>query len=375
MADIERILIVGGGIAGLSLATALHQQGFSSELIERSPSWQAIGAGIFLQANGLRALQALGVGDAVERAGAPVRRVGFFDQHGRQLCATDLRQMWGEVGPCIGISRVRLQQVLIASASPVTTRLGVSVTTLTQEPDRVSVAFSDGSVGYYDLVVAADGIYSTVRSLTVSTTRPKYAGTMFWRSIVPVRPPGLIDLMILMGDGRYFGLVPMGGQHTYAFGAVGGPRLEDPLEGRLGRVRDRFADFGGPVPAYLAALECDEQLHVGPIEWMDLDRWYIGRVVLIGDAAHAGPPNMAEGGCMALEDALVLAEELRSADTVERALAAYVARRRPRVDWVQEQSRIAAESWVLPTALRNATLRERGDQLLRARYQPLISAA
>ncbi|MBV9281559.1 MAG: FAD-dependent monooxygenase [Chloroflexi bacterium] len=141
------------------------------------------------------------------------------------------------------------------------------------------------------------------------------------------------------------------------------------------RLRRRFAAFGGPLPEYLAALECDEQLHAGLIESLELDRWHAGRVVLIGDAAHAGAPNMAEGGCMAMEDAVALAEELRSADTVEHALASYFSRRRSRVVWVQEQSRIAAESWVSPTAVRNAALRERGDQLFRDRYRPLFSAA
>jgi 2-polyprenyl-6-methoxyphenol hydroxylase-like FAD-dependent oxidoreductase len=135
--------------------------------------------------------------------------------------------------------------------------------------------------------------------------------------------------------------------------------------GRLDRFRRRFAGFGEPVPRYLAALQRDEQLHVGPIEWVKLDDWYRGRVVLIGDAAHAGPPHMGEGGCMAMEDALVLADCLRKADGVECALEAYVQRRRPRVNWVQEQSRAAAQAFVLPSAIRNAALRERGDQMFR----------
>src|SRR6202043_3140496 len=104
------------------------------------------------------------------------------------------------------------------------------------------------------------------------------------------------------------------------FGAVDEGRFEDPSIGRLERFRGRFAEFGGPVPAYLTALQRDEQLHVGPLEWIELDEWYRGRVVLIGDAAHAGPPHMGEGGCMAMEDALVLADVLCAADRLETAL-------------------------------------------------------
>jgi 2-polyprenyl-6-methoxyphenol hydroxylase-like FAD-dependent oxidoreductase len=372
MAEVDRILIVGGGIGGLSLATALHHQGFTPEIVERSQAWPAVGAGIALHANGVRVLRTLSLGEAIDRAAAIIPRWQFLDQQGDLLCETDLEEFWHEVGPCLGITRVRLQEILLTGAARVPHRLGVAVTDLIQHDDRLSVNFSDGSSGSYDLVVGADGIYSTVRRLAVSSASPGYAGTMAWRSVIPTRPPGVTNLMILLGDVCFFGIVPMGDGHTYGFGAVVSGRFDDPLAGRLERFRHRFAGFGGPVPAYLGALDRDEQLHVGPIEWAEPDRWHNGRVVLIGDAAHAAPPHMGEGGSMAIEDAVVLAEVLRSVDTVEGALEAYVARRRPRADWVQEQSRIAAQGWVSPPAVRNAALREHGDQMLRHRYRPLI---
>jgi 2-polyprenyl-6-methoxyphenol hydroxylase-like FAD-dependent oxidoreductase len=213
-----------------------------------------------------------------------------------------------------------------------------------------------------------------VRGLAVSPVPPEYAGLMSWRSVIPARPPGVTQLMLLMGEGCFFGLVPVGDGGTYGFAGVGGERFDDPPAGRLERFRRRFAGFGGPVPAYLAALEHDEQFYFSPIEWVEPDRWRDGRVVLIGDAAHAAPPHMGEGGAMAMEDAVVLAEVLASAGTVEDALEAYEARRRPRADWVQQQSRIAAKAWILPPAQRDAALRERGDQMYRDRYRPLIAA-
>jgi FAD-dependent urate hydroxylase len=181
-------------------------------------------------------------------------------------------------------------------------------------------------------------------------------------------------MRILLGESCFFGQVPMGDGHTYGFGGVGRPRFEDPVHGRLERVRQHFAGFGGPVPEYLASLSCDEQLHCGPVERVKLDRWHNGRVVLIGDAAHAGPPTMAEGGCMAMEDAFVLAEVLRHADTVECALDSYETRRRPRAGWVQQQSGAVAKNLLLPSATRNAAVRERGDQEMHDRYAPLIPA-
>jgi len=374
MAHAERILIVGGGIAGLTLATALHQHGFTAELIERSPSWHAVGAGIAVQPNGMRILHALGMGAAVAHAGAVIRHWDFCDQQGEVLSETDLEALWGDVGPFIGIERAKLHQALLAAAAAVPSRLGLSVTALTHNDDCVSVGFSDGSTGMYDLVVGADGIASTVRKLTLSAAPPVSAGQVAWRSLVPIRPRGLTKLQFLLGDGCFFGLCPVGNGHTYGFGNVTEPRFHDAVEGRLERLRERFAAFGGRVQEYLAALETDEQIHCSAIEWVEQDQWYTGRVVLIGDAAHASSPMMGQGGCLAMEDAYVLAEILRSAASVESALDTYVSRRKARVNWVQQASRAVAESFRLPVALRNAALRARGDQMMQERFRPLIPA-
>jgi 2-polyprenyl-6-methoxyphenol hydroxylase-like FAD-dependent oxidoreductase len=254
-------------------------------------------------------------------------------------------------------------------------RLGVTVTGLAQDAEQVAVEFSDGSHAAYDLVVGTDGIHSTVRTLALGASPPRYAGQVVWRSVIPIRPGGVDHVIVVMGDGRFFGLVPLGCGRTCGFGGLDAPEaLDDPLGGRLERFRRAFGPLGGSVSEYLDALECDGQLRFDAIEWVDQDRWHAGRVVVIGDAAHAGPPHMGQGGCMAMEDALVLSECLRSAATVENALEAFVARRRPRTDWVQEQSRAALAAWLLPPAARDAALRARGDEIMHARYAPLRQA-
>ena len=232
--------------------------------------------------------------------------------------------------------------------------------------------FSDRSNGEYDLVIGADGISSTVRRLSLSATPPVYSGHLAWRSIAPIRPGGLTSLQFWLGDGCFFGLCPVGDGRTYGFGNVTGPRLQDPVQGRLGRLRDRFAKFGGLVQEYLASLDQDEQIHCGPIEWLEPDEWRSGRVVLIGDAAHASSPMMAQGGCMAMEDEVVLAKILCSADSTESALDAYVETRRLRVGWVRQQSRAVGESLGLPAGIRNAALREHGAKMFRQRFAPLL---
>ena len=166
----------------------------------------------------------------------------------------------------------------------------------------------------------------------------------------------------------------MGVGRTYGFAYVVQPRFHDPLEGRLERLRNRFATFGGRVQEYLASLERDDEVICSAMEWMEFEKWHTGRVVLVGDAAHASSPMMGQGGCMAMEDACTLADELRAAVAVESALASYVSRRKPRVRWVQQESMALAEILTSSSAPRNAALRERGKEAMQARFGPLVPA-
>jgi 2-polyprenyl-6-methoxyphenol hydroxylase-like FAD-dependent oxidoreductase len=372
MAKIEKILVVGGGVAGLAAATALDRHGFRTELVERQQTWHASGAGFLVHANGMRMLLALGLAASVKNAGTIVCRWQFCDEQGDLLSEIDLEALWGNVGCCVGIERPKLQRALLPGVANLRCRLGTSVTSLVQDDHHVSVGFSDGSTRDYDLVVGADGIKSTVRAMTLTAAAPSDLGAMNWRSIAPIRPAGLTGLQMHLGDGCTFGLVPMGAGRTYGFAYVIQPRFHDPVEGRLKRLRKRFAKFCGRVQEYLASLERDDQIICSAMEWMELEKWHTGRVVLVGDAAHASSPMIGQGGCMAMEDACVLADELRAAATADDALASYARRRKSRVEWVQRQSMEVGEMLTAPPLVRNAALRERGNQAMQARFGPLV---
>lgn len=373
MAKIGNVLVVGGGIAGLTFAAALDRRGQAVELVERESSWPAVGAGLTIQANGMRVLRELGLDRAAADAGIVLHRWVFADHQGVSLSETDLEALWGTVGPTIGIARANLQRVLVAGVAGTSCRLGVSVAEVVDDGDQVRVTFTDGRTGSYDLLVGADGIRSTVRDLTFGRVEPVFGGQIAWRSLSPIRLPGSASVQFWLADGRFFGLCSTGSHQTYGFGNVTHDQLRDPIAGRLARLRDRFADFGPTVQEYLRLLESDEQIHCSPIEWIELDRWHSGRVVLIGDAAHASSPFMGQGGSLAMEDALVLADELDRGPTVADALQAYAKRREPRVTWVHQESQAAAGSLRLPPAQRDGVLRERGSAMLAHRIQPLHS--
>jgi 2-polyprenyl-6-methoxyphenol hydroxylase-like FAD-dependent oxidoreductase len=369
--ETKRVLIVGGGIAGLSLNLALRDGPWEVELAERGTGWDQPGAGLAVQPNAMRALGRLGVAAAVERAGVVISRFGYYDQHGDPLCDIDLGGLWSAVGPFVGISRAALHDVL--RSGPERCRLGTEVTSVTPGGPRVRVSFGDATAAEYDLVVGADGINSDVRRLAFGGPAPAYAGQMAWRSLAPIRPRSLDGVQFWLGEDRFFGLCPVGDELTYGFGNLACARRHELVSGRLCRLRDYFAGFGEPVRQYLAAVPGDGDIHCSPVEWLPEVTRSSGRVVLIGDAAHAMSPMMGQGGCMAIEDALVLADELRRAPDIPSAVAAFGARRRPRVDWVREQSQALAELVRLPARIRDRGLRERGVSAFHDRYRPLVA--
>lgn len=371
MANVQRVLIVGGGIGGLTLAAALRQGRIECEVVEQNSEWEAVGAGLSVQPNGLRVLRELGLDAAVLSAGTVVTRWLFGDQQGDVLCQVDLESVWGNVGPCVGVARARLQEVLVAGTRSVPCRLGTSVVSIEQADESVTVVFTDSSTGTYDLVVGADGIHSKVRALVFGNIEPTFAGQISWRSLAPVTLTGPPSIQFWLGDHCFFGLCSVGHGGTYGFANVTRERQHDPAEGRLARLRTNFSDFGSPVQDYLTHLDDDSQIHCSSIEWIEQERWRLGRVVLIGDAAHATSPMMGQGGSLAMEDAWVLGNLLNSEVSLDEALAEYVRRRTPRVRWVQQQSRAVAETFDRAPLTRNEVLRTKGASMFMERYLPL----
>jgi 2-polyprenyl-6-methoxyphenol hydroxylase-like FAD-dependent oxidoreductase len=356
-----RVLIVGAGVAGLALARALHERAIAAEIVERMPAWESTGAGLYLPGNALRALDELGIGAEVAVLAHPIERQRILDHHGRLLADIDVGRFWKGVGGCVAIPRAALHEVLRRATAEVPVRLGTSLTDV-EDGGAPRVSFSDGSSGSYDLVVGADGVHSTVRRLALGGPPANYVGQASWRFVVDGFHD-ITDWTAMLGRGRTFLTVALGEGRVYCYADV---NTSDPAHSAREDWRESFANFADPVPRL---LDQAADAYFAPIEEVTPPAWAAHRVVLVGDAAHASSPNMAQGAAMAFEDALVLAELLT--EPGDEALAAYQDRRRARVTWVQEQTHRRDRTRNLPPMLRNVTLRLAAERIFKSNYGPL----
>jgi 2-polyprenyl-6-methoxyphenol hydroxylase-like FAD-dependent oxidoreductase len=345
-----RAIIIGGGIAGLASALALTRRGWQVEVLEAAPEFTEAGAGLSVWPNALRALDALGVGDGVRSQAVLRGQVGIRDAAGRWLSRTDTAELERRYGLIAMIHRADLLGVLRAAVPEAVLRPGTTVTEV--RPDGTVVHSSGQSAA--DLVVGADGVHSvTRRSVWPGSPAPRYAGYTSWRVVTaPVR---VTEASESWGRGERFGYVPLPDGRVYCYATANAP--EGAADGGLAGLRSRFSGWHDPIPALLDAADPGNVLHHDLYELPPLRTYTAGKVVLAGDAAHAMTPNLGQGACQALEDAVVLGTVMASGD----GPGAYNRQRRSRTQMISRHSRrigVAAQ-WASPAAvtLRNTALR------------------
>ncbi|MET8570485.1 FAD-dependent monooxygenase [Streptomyces sp. NPDC004783] len=357
-------VVVGAGIGGVAAAIGLRRIGWEVTVVERAPVLADVGAGISLHANGIRALDALGVGEAVRAAARPQYTGGTRAPGGRWLARMDGAALERDLGtPIVGIPRALLHRALRAALPAECLVAGAEVTSVDRcDPDRVRIPLGD-RVLEADLVVAADGVGSRLRAeLFPRHPGPAYSGSTVLRAITE-RPVRLdTDFELTWGKGAEFGHIAFADGRAEWHAVLNSPpgvRHPD----ALAVLRRRFGAWHDPIPALLDATRPDDVLHHDIHELATpLPAFAVGRVALLGDAAHAMTPNLGQGACQALEDAVVLAAALAAGPTVASALARYDAERRPRSQSVARDARRAGRmgqqlAHPLAVALRNTALR------------------
>ena len=318
MGHVGRVLVVGGGIGGLTAATAFAQRGVEVVLIERRPGFDVPGVGLGQPANALRIYNALGVLPEILASGFSYDRMYIFDRD-RELIVEHKFLLGDKTVPAFcALSRLRLHEILLAAAehAGADVRTGLTVNEIHEDNDQVTVTFSDGRIDSFDLLAGFDGIRSTTRLHLVGTVfAPRPSGYGGWRVQV-ARPEYVRCMEFLQGVGSKTGAMPLANNLMYIFhicpespGAVfARADYPDLFKERLSQYRSYVADIA-------ASLDANSDIVYGPIEPMLLPwPWFRGRIVLGGDAAHTVPPHLTQGAAMAAEDGYVLAREMLEDD-------------------------------------------------------------
>ena len=350
MARITKVLIVGGGIGGLTLGAALAQRGIECEMLEKTQRHSVPGVGIIQPGNVLRALQNIGATEQCLAAGFPVNERRYHDNEGRLLVAAPATRIADEDTPAISsLPRAALQRILLDAATGAGARMSMGTTlgSFTDTGGGIEAVLSDGRQMRCDLLVAAEGIRSPLRGvLFPDAPDTRYSGYGCWRLTLP-RPAQITYSGIYQGaNGTKAGLIPLTSETMYLYLVTtepGNPWMAPEEQHRL--LRERLRGYGGIIGAIREGLNPHSQVYYAALEEVVQPApWYRGNAVLIGDAAHASLPHMAQGAAMAMEDALVLAElAAQDLDMPER-LERFIKRRFDRCMYVQNTSHAMADS-------------------------------
>lgn len=337
------ILVVGGGIAGMAFALRMREQGREVTLVEIDPDWRVYGAGITVTGPTYRAFKRLGVIDAVRDAGFRISTgARFCTPDGSVIADLPMDPIEPDLPTSGGLMRPDLHRILSQAVmrAGVDVRLGRSIASWEDDGKGIEALFDDGSSARFGLLVAADGAFSRTRTyMFPAAPQPAYTGQFCWRVVAP--RPAMIDRShFFMGAEIKAGLVPVTADRMYMW------LLSDNVEKEWiepgtenARLCAMMAGLTGPLGAVRDGIGPDTEVNVRPLEALLLPPpWHKGRAILIGDAAHSTTPHLASGAGIAVEDALVLSEELSRIDDVEAAFESFTARRWERCRLVVENS-------------------------------------
>jgi 2-polyprenyl-6-methoxyphenol hydroxylase-like FAD-dependent oxidoreductase len=368
-----KIAIIGGGIGGLTTALTLRQVGFAPEVFEQAPELLEVGAAIALWPNAMRVLEQLGLGEEILRHAGKIEQVRWLDYQGRLLNSVRLPE---DKSPSVALHRADLQSVLLHALPSGSVHLGKVFQSL--QPQEGHLCFADGSQITYEILIGCDGLHSSVRSQIVADQPPRFRGYTVWRGITRYASTQLETgtAIEVHGNGRRFGIGPVG-LNRIGWWATANKGLTRPQQindhashdesGSAGQPFDNqhellglFQGWWKPINELVAATAATSIVRTDAFDRPGTRKWGQGFVTLLGDAIHPTTPNLGQGGCMAIEDAVVLARCLDKYGVTADALRRYEALRYRRTSSVTGYSRIYGgigqweKAWT--TGLRNTAL-------------------
>jgi 2-polyprenyl-6-methoxyphenol hydroxylase-like FAD-dependent oxidoreductase len=336
------VSIIGGGIGGLAAASALQRQGIQVAVFERNPELREIGAGLTLWANGVQVLRHLGLADALAAVSAPLTYFECWSWRGKRLGRMRLDIMERLVGaPSIGIHRADLLRRLSGEVAGESIHVNAHCVGFRLEQGHVISHFADGQQQQTDLLVGADGLHSVIREQLLGKQPPRYSGYTCWRGVAVFEDQHVSGGISseTWGRGLRFGMLPIGNGRVFWYATHNCPAGgQDRAGERKANLLRLFQGWREPIEQLIAATDEAAILRNDIFDRRPVRHWGNGPVTLLGDAAHPPTPNLGQGACQALEDALVLADCLADQHEPEGALRAYEGRRMKRSAAIIEQS-------------------------------------
>lgn len=356
--------IIGGGIAGLTTAIALKKTGINAQVFESAPAIKPVGAGLMLAANAIKAYRKLGIAEKIIKRGRLLPTLNILNQSGRIITAADADAIGKKYDlHNFAIHRAELHKALLEELDPdqiILDKRAIGFEHL--ENNKIAVHFADGLNHPTDILIVADGIHSVVRQQLLPESTIRYAGYTCWRAVIDNPGLPLHGASETWGKNGRFGIVPLANDKIYWFAVVNAPQND--LLSRAYKVEDLqgiFKHFHEPIPNILKHTHDDDLIWNDIIDLKPVRRFAFSNIVLIGDAAHATTPNMGQGACQAIEDAVILADELAKHDQPARAFTAFEQRRLNRTHYIVHTSwklgKIAQWSHPVSITLRNALFR------------------
>lgn len=336
-----KFTILGGGIAGLTTAIALKQKGFEVEIFEAAPQLKPVGAGLGLGANAIKALQALSIDKPIIAAGRKLPTFSFYNHKGTLLNTTDSQLLSQKYGlDNFAIHRAALHTQLLAQLANTSIHLNKKAIGYIQNGTTTTVRFADGSTHNTQCLIVADGIHSAIRQKLLPAVQPKYAGYVCWRGVVEGSEIELNEASETFGPKGRFGLVPLANNQLYWYACINAPQNSTVYPSyTVEDLKQHFAGYRNPIQKVLEKSAAIKLLFGDISDLPPLEKFAFGTILLIGDAAHATTPNMGQGACQAIEDAVVLADELGKTHNIQTAFTNYENRRRARTRYITLQSR------------------------------------
>ncbi|WP_369828565.1 FAD-dependent monooxygenase [Aquimarina sp. MAR_2010_214] len=355
-----------GGIAGLATARMLQNQGYEVKLIEKQPKWQISGTGLYLPSNGVVALDKIGLGTIAREQGFIIDYRNIKNAKAEAILDLDLEKIWDREKPCLGIKRKTLHDILIDGINNIDITFNTTIESLKTNPQSVEIEFSSGSKEEYDLVIGADGLYSKTRNLVLGDIPLRKVTTQVCRFMIK-KPKDINSWTLFISSVGQFLIIPTDKDSAYCYvnRKTKGFKTYDRKQ-----YMEPFKKFASPVPEILNNWDPDDAYWNDLEELAQLPIMGSDRVVLIGDAAHGMPPFMAQGGALALEDAVVLSGLLKNEDWSNMA-STFSKNRINRIDWTRARNQKREKLSKLPYWIAKLGLKKVGEKNWTEDYRPL----